>query len=141
MSVRSIAVLTLLAALVAAPSLSAQDTILPTRRPVQVTDSAVARGGTLFHGPANCVACHGPAGVGTDSGTALAQGIWMHGEDSYEGILSRVVHGIPKELSTRGTAMPMRGWNTMTNAEARDVAAYVWTISHAWQLPVRQRSP
>jgi mono/diheme cytochrome c family protein len=59
----------------------------------------------------------------------------MHGEDSYAGILSRVIHGIPKDLSTRNTAMPMRGWSTLTDAEARDVAAYVWTISHAWRRP------
>jgi mono/diheme cytochrome c family protein len=121
--------------------LVAQDSMPSTRRPVQVTDSAVARGRALFHGAANCVACHGPEGVGTDSGAALAQGIWMHGEDSYDGILSRVLHGIPKDLSTRGTAMPMRGWNTMSDAEARDVAAYVWTISHAWRQPMRPAAP
>jgi mono/diheme cytochrome c family protein len=62
----------------------------------------------------------------------------MHGEDSYEGILSRVVHGIPRETSTRGTAMPMRGWNTLSDQEVRDVAAYVWTISHRWmRRPIR----
>lgn len=119
----------------AATPLSAQQPgppVPPIPRPDQVTDSAVARGRELFHGPGNCVACHGPAGVGTDSGPAIAQGIWMHGPDSYEGILSRVMHGIPRDVSTRGTAMPMRGWNTLTDRQARDVAAYVWTISHAW---------
>jgi mono/diheme cytochrome c family protein len=120
--------------------LAAQDTLLTVRRPAQVNDSAVARGRDLYHGSANCVACHGPAGVGTDSGAALAQGIWMHGEDSFEGILSRVVHGIPKDLSTRNTAMPMRGWITLTDAEARDVAAYVWTISHAWHPSAKPRT-
>ncbi len=128
-----------LGALLLPGPLAAQDTLLTVPRPSQVNDSAVARGRDLFHGSANCVACHGPAGVGTDSGTALAQGIWMHGEDSYEGILSRVVHGIPKDLSTRNTAMPMRGWTTLTDAEARDVAAYVWTISHAWHPSPRPR--
>lgn len=142
MSARFSTPLLLLAAGLVSVPLAAQDSLSAQRRPIQVTDSAVARGRALFHGSANCVACHGPEGVGTDSGAALAQGIWMHGEDSYEGILSRVLHGIPKDLSTRGTAMPMRGWNTMTDAEARDVAAYVWTISHAWREPekVRPRS-
>jgi mono/diheme cytochrome c family protein len=70
--------------------------------------------------------------VGTDSGAPLAQGVWLHGEDSYEGILSRVVHGIPKAVSTRGTTMPMRGWSTLSNNQVRDVAAYVWVISHGW---------
>jgi len=110
-----------------------RDTTTPKiKRPDQVTDSAVARGRELFHGAGNCSACHGVEGVGTDSGAPLAQGVWLHGEDSYEGILSRVVHGIPMETSTRGTAMPMRGWNTLSNQEVRDVAAYVWVISHTW---------
>jgi mono/diheme cytochrome c family protein len=76
--------------------------------------------------------------VGTDSGPALAQGVWMHGPDTYEGILVRVVHGVPKAYSTRGLAMPMRGWNTLSDAEARNVAAYVWSISHAW---LKKKSP
>jgi mono/diheme cytochrome c family protein len=126
-----IAILTLLCAVPLAAQVS--DTTPPkVKRPVPVTDSAVARGRDLFHGAGNCAACHGPEGVGTDSGAPLAQGIWLHGEDSYEGILSRVVHGIPRETSTRGTAMPMRGWNTLSDQEVRDVAAYVWMISHAW---------
>jgi mono/diheme cytochrome c family protein len=119
-----------------------QDTTPPRiRRPEQVSDSAVARGRELFHGAGNCAACHGVAGVGTDSGAPLAQGVWMHGEDSYEGILSRVVHGIPRSQSTRGISMPMRGWNTLTDAQARDVAAYVWSISHAWLRPVPRPRP
>jgi mono/diheme cytochrome c family protein len=134
------ALLYLAASLVVPSRVAAQDTLVSIPRPAQVNDSAVARGRELFHGSANCSACHGPAGVGTDSGAALAQGIWMHGEDSFEGILSRVVHGIPKDLSTRNTAMPMRGWITLTDAEARDVAAYVWTISHAWRRPAKPRT-
>jgi mono/diheme cytochrome c family protein len=110
-----------------------RDTTTPKiQRPDQVTDSAVARGRELFHGAGNCSACHGVEGVGTDSGAPLALGVWLHGEDSYEGILARVVHGIPLSASTRGTAMPMRGWNTLSDQEVRDVAAYVWVISHAW---------
>jgi mono/diheme cytochrome c family protein len=119
-----------------APSpLAAQggEPVLPLPTANQVNDSAVVRGRELFHGSGNCAACHGIAGVGTDSGPALAQGVWMHGPDTFEGILDRVVHGVPKAYSTRGLTMPMRGWNTLTDAEARDVAAYVWSISHAWR--------
>lgn len=127
--------------LLAALPLQAQvrDTTTPKlKRPTPVTDSAIARGRALFHGSANCAACHGIEGVGTDSGAPLAQGIWLHGEDSYEAIVSRVVHGIPRAVSTRGTTMPMRGWNPMTDQEVRDVAAYVWHISHAWIKPDRR---
>lgn len=101
----------------------------PGPRPPQVTDSAVARGRELFHGTGACSACHGQEGVGTDSGPALAQGIWLHGPDTFEGILSRVVHGVPRSYSIRGVPMPMRGWNTLSDEEARAVAAYVWLLS------------
>ncbi|MDH4130694.1 MAG: cytochrome c [Gemmatimonadota bacterium] len=102
-------------------------------RPPEVTDSAIARGRELYHGSANCAACHGVEGIGTDSGPALAQGVWMHGPDTYEGILERVTHGIPEAWSTRGVAMPIRGWQTLDDASARDVTAYVWHIGHAWK--------
>ncbi len=123
----------------ATPAMAQERDTLPTRRqrPIQVTDSAVARGREVFQGSGNCVACHGVDGVGTDSGAPLAQGVWLHGDDSYEAILSRVVHGIPKSVSTRGTEMPMRGWSTLSDQQVRDVAAYVWWISHGWMRPRR----
>jgi mono/diheme cytochrome c family protein len=123
---------------VAAVPLHAQvrDTTPPKlKRPTPVTDSAIARGRVLFHGAANCSACHGIEGVGTDSGAPLAQGVWLHGEDSFEGIRSRILHGIPREVSTRGNAMPIRGWTPLGDNEVIDVAAYVWAISHAWIRP------
>lgn len=126
--------------LLTAGPLLAQDSLPPAPpRPIQVTDSAVARGRELFHGSANCVTCHGIDAIGTDSGPALAQGVWLHGPDSYEGILSRVLHGIPKAWTTRGVTMPMRGWSTLSDAQARDVAAYVWQVSHAWLAPARRK--
>ncbi|HEY7682607.1 MAG TPA: cytochrome c [Gemmatimonadales bacterium] len=130
-------------ALAAGPAVSlAQEPPPPLiPKPQQVTDSTVARGREIFNGAGNCVACHGIAGVGTDSGPPIAQGVWMHGPDSYEGILARVVHGVPKAYSTRGLAMPMRGWNTLSDREARDVAAYVWSISHAWRPDARPKKP
>jgi len=65
--------------------------------------------------------------------------VWLHGPDSYEGILGRVLHGIPKAWTTRGVTMPMRGWSTLSDAQARDVAAYVWQVSHAWMVPARRK--
>lgn len=136
---RSLAVLPALILASAIP-LAAQDSAgLRLRRPLQVTDSAVARGREVFHGVGSCSTCHGLEGVGTDSGAPLAQGVWLHGEDTFEGILSRVVHGIPRDVSTRGTTMPMRGWSTLSDQQVRDVAAYVWTISHAWMHPSHKR--
>ncbi|HXI20040.1 MAG TPA: cytochrome c, partial [Gemmatimonadales bacterium] len=111
-------------------------------RPPEVTDSAVARGKALFHGAGACSSCHGLAGVGSDSGPPLAEGVWLHGPDSYAGIRARVVHGIPRAYSTRGIAMPMRGWNPLSDREVDDVAAYVWVLSHDWpRRPAARRPP
>ncbi|HMV32973.1 MAG TPA: cytochrome c [Gemmatimonadales bacterium] len=130
------------ALLCAVAPLAGQDPVAPVMPlPSQVTDSAVARGRELFHGSANCVACHGLEGIGTDSGPALAQGVWLHGSDSFEGILNRVIHGLPKAWTTRGVTMPMRGWAELTDAQARDVAAYVWRLSHAWAAPAAPHPP
>ena len=135
----------LLAALLLTPlgsTLAAQEPVVPVLpRPTQVTDSAVARGHELFHGSANCVLCHGVEGIGTDSGPALAQGVWLHGPDTFEGILGRVIHGLPKAWTTRGVTMPMRGWTELTDGQARDVAAYVWKLSHGWAAPATPRKP
>ncbi len=114
--------------------LAAQDPAVPKppHRPPEVTDSAIAAGDSLFHGIAGCSGCHGPRGIGTDSGAPIAQGIWMHGPDTYAGILGRILHGVPKQFSTRGIAMPMRGWADMSDAQAKAIAAYVWEISHTF---------
>jgi cytochrome c oxidase cbb3-type subunit III len=125
----SVRVVTLLAttSLLLAAEVQAQD---PRARPQEVTDSAVAWGRELFHGVGGCSSCHGVDGTGTDSGPALEEGVWMHGPDTYEAILLRVLHGVPRDLSTRDVPMPMRGVAILSDAEVRLVAAYVWMISH-----------
>lgn len=100
------------------------------RRPPEVTDSAVALGHRIFHGVGGCSDCHGMDGTGTESGPALAEGVWMHGADTWRAIRSRVLHGIPKDQSTRDNPMPIRGVSELTDAEVDAVAAYVWVVSH-----------
>ncbi|HEU5170463.1 MAG TPA: cytochrome c [Gemmatimonadales bacterium] len=90
----------------------------------------MARGRDLFHGAANCMACHGQGGRGTEHGPSLWGALWLHGEGTYESLLDQVKHGVPASRSYTGEAMPIRGWNTMSDAEAQAVAAYVWWISH-----------
>lgn len=120
------------AVLFVTPRLSGQDTI---PRPAEVTDSAVARGHRVFHGNGGCSACHGLEAVGTDSGPPLAQGVWMHGADTWRAIRSRVLHGIPRDESTRDLAMPMRGVSQLSDEDVDAVAAYVWQVSHQAMRP------
>jgi len=101
-------------------------------RPAEVTDSAVARGAEVFHGAGGCFKCHGIEGNGSQTGPALRLGVWLHGPDSYAAIVSRVVHGVPKDESIRDTAMPTRGTSqALDRNQVLAVAAYVWWISHA----------
>lgn len=101
-----------------------------TARPAAVTDSAIARGKEVYQGPANCAACHGPAGAGTENGPSLVDGEWLRGAGSYDEILQQVAHGTPRRNAKTGKPMPMRGWIPTSDADVRAVAAYVWALSH-----------
>ncbi|HEU4647701.1 MAG TPA: cytochrome c [Gemmatimonadales bacterium] len=112
---------------------AAQDT--STTRPAGVTDSAIAWGRALFHGSANCSACHGKAGSGTDAAPPLTGALWMHGPGTYEWLVEQIRQGIPAHHSVSGLAMPMRGWSNMNDDDVRAVAAYVWSITHPPRPP------
>jgi mono/diheme cytochrome c family protein len=115
----------------------------PEQRPPEVTDSAIAWGKELFHGSANCAACHGEAGRGTDRGPNITGAIWLHGPGTYESLIEQVKHGVPARRSFTGEPMPMRGMVPMPEDAVKAVAAYVWSISHPPQPPppARQRPP
>jgi len=99
-------------------------------RPAGVTDSAIAWGNALYHGSANCAACHGAQGGGTDEGPALTGGLWLHGPGTYEWLVEQIKTGIPAHRTMTGKPMPMRGWVPMNDQDVQAVAAYVWSITH-----------
>ncbi len=105
------------------------------QRPAGVTDSAIAWGEELFHGSANCSACHGDGGRGTGYGPNITGALWLHGPGTYESLIEQVKHGVPASRSATGQAMPMRGWASMSDDDVKAVAAYVWSISHPPQPP------
>jgi mono/diheme cytochrome c family protein len=105
------------------------------QRPPGVTDSAIVWGKALFHGSANCSACHGEGGRGTEFGPNITGALWLHGPGTYESLIAQVKHGVPASRSATGEAMPMRGWTTMSDDDVKAVAAYVWSISHPPQPP------
>jgi mono/diheme cytochrome c family protein len=122
------AVFIMLAVCIALPAAAQQ-------RPPGVTDSAIAWGKALFHGSANCSACHGEGGRGTGYGPNITGALWLHGPGTYESLIEQVKHGVPASRSATGQAMPMRGWTTMSDDDVKAVAAYVWSISHPPQPP------
>jgi mono/diheme cytochrome c family protein len=107
----------------------------PQPRPAGVTDSAIAWGRALFHGSANCSACHGREASGSDVAPPLTGALWLHGPGTYEWLVEQIKSGIPAHHSMSGLAMPMRGWSTMNDDDVRAVAAYVWSITHPPRPP------
>jgi mono/diheme cytochrome c family protein len=110
----------------AAPAAAQQ----PVPRPPGVTDSAIAWGRRLFHGSANCAACHGNDAQGTGDGPALTGALWLHGPGTYEWLVEQIKLGIPAHQTWTRKPMPMRGWTNMPDEDVRAVAAYVWSITH-----------
>lgn len=87
------------------------------QRPPEVTDSAIAWGNALFHGSANCAACHGAGGRGTEHGPNITGALWLHGPGTYESLIEQITHGVPATRSATGQAMPMRGWTPMNDED------------------------
>jgi mono/diheme cytochrome c family protein len=104
--------------------------VAPRPRPEGVTDSTIAWGRQLFHGSANCAACHGVEARGTDEGPQLSGALWLHGPGTYEWLVEQIKQGISAHRTWTGKPMPMRGWSNMPDADVRAVAAYVWAITH-----------
>jgi mono/diheme cytochrome c family protein len=124
----------LIGAMVLAPVRAAAQ-VNPEPRPAGVTDSSIAWGKALFHGSANCSACHGVAGRGTSDGPPLTGALWLHGPGTYEWLVDQIRRGIPAHQTLSGLAMPMRGWSMMNDDDVRAVAAYVWSITHPPRVP------
>jgi mono/diheme cytochrome c family protein len=55
----------------------------------------VAKGDALFHGSANCYACHGSKGEGL-VGPNLTDAEWIHSKGSYDEIVAQINKGVPK---------------------------------------------
>ena len=78
-------------------SLRAEAQVSPRPWPAGVTDSSIAWGRKLFHGSANCAACHGVEGRGTDEGPALTGALWFHGPGTYEWLVEQIKQGFYTE--------------------------------------------
>jgi cbb3-type cytochrome c oxidase subunit III len=97
--------------------------------PAGVTPAAIAQGDSLFHKDGLCYACHGSNAEGT-VGPNLTDTEWLHGDGSYDFIVATVTSGIPAEKAKKGIAMPPKGGSSITDAQVKAVAAYVYSLSH-----------
>jgi mono/diheme cytochrome c family protein len=127
-------------ALAAAAPLSAQSTDAATKpappeaaaKPgagASYTPEQVAKGDALFHGSANCYACHGSKGEGL-VGPNLTDSEWIHSKGTYEDIVTQIDKGVTKEESKSGVVMPPKGGADLSDDDVKAIAAYVHSLSH-----------
>lgn len=97
--------------------------------PAAVTPAAIAAGDSIFHKSGNCYACHGANAQGL-VGPNLTDAEWVHGDGSFDMVVATVTKGITKEESKTGVIMPAKGGATLTDDQVKQVAAYVYSLSH-----------
>lgn len=94
----------------------------------------VAEGDSIF-AAISCSRCHGAKGVGGANGPSLVAGPWLHINGSLDDITRIIISGVPREQlkgEGRTRAMnPRGGPANLTDAQARAVATYVYSISRA----------
>lgn len=107
---------------------------MPQELPEGVTPAMVSEGKQIYGGAGICFSCHGPEGKGVPNlGADLTDGQWAHSDGGYESIVQTVTNGVSAEKSSSGVPMPPKGGSSITDAQVRAVAAYVWTLSHGGQ--------
>jgi mono/diheme cytochrome c family protein len=99
--------------------------------PPGVTAQMVKEGETLFKGAGLCSACHGQDAKGIPNlGANLVDAQWVHSKGSYDEIVKQITAGVAADKSTTGVVMPPKGGTSITDAQVKAIAAYVWSVSH-----------
>ena len=110
---------------------AARAQVKPEALPPGVTAQMVREGETLFKGAGLCSACHGQDGKGIPNlGTNLADAQWVQSKGSYDEIVRQITTGVAADKSTTGVVMPPKGGTSITDAQIKAIAAYVWSLSH-----------
>lgn len=91
----------------------------------------VALGDRIYHGQAaggTCAGCHGADAKGSPIGPDLTAGAWAWSDGSVEGLSAVIAKGVSEPKRYR-SPMPPMGGATLSPAELKAVAAYVWSVS------------
>lgn len=100
--------------------------------PDGVTKQMIDDGAKLFSGQGLCHACHGPQGKGMPAmGANLTDKEWLHSDGSFEGIVKTITSGVPSDKSSNHSVMPPKGGSSLSDAQVKAVAAYVWSLSNS----------
>jgi mono/diheme cytochrome c family protein len=127
--------LCLIAAIVAAacgksPTKPEEPTPIP---PPGATVDMVIEGRGLYR-TGTCTLCHGFDGKG-GAGPNLTDNVFLHNSGTWEEIIAIINTGVPADKFKSPTSNPAqfmlpRGAMSLTDAQLRSLAAYVWTLSH-----------
>ena len=96
--------------------------------PEGATAADVQEGQKIFGATGNCFTCHGPAAAGTAMAPPLNDAQWINVDGSFAGIEGVIAKGVaqPKQ---HPAPMPAKGGAALTDAQVKQVAAYVYSIS------------
>ncbi len=100
--------------------------------PEGATMEMVEEGGKIFHGQGNCYTCHGMDAKGTQLAPNQTDQEWINIDGSYESIIQTVKTGVPTPKQ-HPAPMPPMGGAQLTDQQVKDVAAYIYAISHPKQ--------
>jgi len=98
------------------------------RVPEGATAADVEEGKKMFGSTGNCYTCHGPDGGGTALAPALNDAQWINIDGSYASIQDIINKGVPQPKQ-HPAPMPAKGGAALTDAQVKQVAAYVYSIS------------
>ncbi|MGH7532554.1 MAG: c-type cytochrome [Gemmatimonadales bacterium] len=96
--------------------------------PEMLSPASIAAGRQVFHGAGACLGCHGVALEGGPIAPTLRAHKWRNGDGGYAMILRVIVNGVPNSVMV---ARP----GGISDEQARQVAAYVWAVSHGKAKP------
>lgn len=98
--------------------------------PAGVTQEMVTQGQAIFTGDGLCATCHSPDGTGGPLAPNLHDSEWLNiPEGTYDEIVNIVMTGVT-EPKQHPAPMPARGGSAISDDQVRQVAAYVYTLSH-----------
>jgi len=98
--------------------------------PEGVTQEMVTAGKAIFEGAGLCATCHGADGTGTALAPNLTDAEWLNiPAKSMDAIIATVTTGVAAPQQ-HPSPMPAKGGSNLTDQQIREVAAYVFTLSH-----------
>ncbi len=101
--------------------------------PEGVTAEMVQAGAEMYPTQV-CTACHGPDGSGVPSvGPDLTDDVWINSDGTYEAIVGTILNGVAEPKEHASPMMPKGGMPSITDEQVRQLAAYVYALSHGAQ--------